>query len=150
MISPIEVVTVWVAIDPSTVENGCMQVVPRTHTTPDSDYIPADIKTNVFNTQITPSQVKEQLAVNIELQPGHFSLHDGRLIHGSKPNTSNKRRCGYTMRYISTKTKFNQEKVGHYHGLYLLRGKDHAGNQYLDPSKRYPELVDNRKGLGGH
>ena len=31
MITPMEVVTVWLAIDPSTKLNGCMHVVPHTH-----------------------------------------------------------------------------------------------------------------------
>src|SRR5437867_831945 len=30
MLSPMEVVTVWLAIDPSKKENGCMNVIPRT------------------------------------------------------------------------------------------------------------------------
>ena len=46
----------------------------------------------------------------------------GRLIHGSPANTSNIRRCGYTMRYVSTRVRFNHEKHQWIH-LYLARGK---------------------------
>ena len=73
-------------------------------------------------------------------------------MHASDPNTSELRRCGYTMRYVSTRTKFNQEKCGAWHHFYLARGKDHAGNVYGDPSKSYEHLARYReeKGKKGH
>ena len=30
-ITPMEICTIWLAIDPSTQKNGCMKVIPRTH-----------------------------------------------------------------------------------------------------------------------
>jgi len=103
MLQPMEVVTVWLAIDPSTTANGCMHVIPRTHATGQqgfSDYDPVDPATNVFHIEITPSQRDDAQAVPCELQPNQASLHNARLMHGSPPNTSPLRRCGYTMRYI--------------------------------------------------
>ena len=38
------------------------------------------------------------------------------------------------MRYISTRARYNHEKHGEYHGIFLARGRDRAGNQYLDPA----------------
>src|SRR5438477_11465615 len=46
MMEPMEVVTVWLAIDPSTRANGCMKVIPRTHDHGYSDYDPVDDKSN--------------------------------------------------------------------------------------------------------
>ena len=115
MINPMEVCTVWLAIDPSRRENGCMQVIPRTHNTGNlgfSDYAPVDTARNVFPTEITSIQRDESKAEAIELEPGQASLHDGRIMHGSEPNVSNLRRCGYTMRYMSTRTRFNDAKYG--------------------------------------
>src|SRR3954466_12970694 len=48
MMNPMDVCTVWLAIDPSLKENGCMNVVPRSHLTGFSEYEPADLNTNVF------------------------------------------------------------------------------------------------------
>lgn len=149
-----QVVTVWLAIDPSTPENGCMYVVPRSHTTGRkgfSDYDPVDPTKNVFNIEITPTQRNDAAAIPCILKPGEFSLHDGRLIHGSPPNTSNIRRCGYTMRYMPTTARLSAEAM-EWHQVYLARGRDHAGNRYADPSKSYPELVARRAGKGkkGH
>jgi non-heme Fe2+,alpha-ketoglutarate-dependent halogenase len=40
--------------------------------------------------------------VSVNLQPGEMSLHHVRLIHGSPPNTSPRRRIGFAIRYIPT------------------------------------------------
>ena len=151
MLSPMEVVTVWLAIDPSRPENGCMQVIPRT-LAGNSATEPVDLATHVFNTQIKRNQFDASQAVACVLEPNHASLHDGRLIHGSEPNLSNQRRCGYTMRYISTRVRFHHEKVGDWHQIYLGRGRDQAGNRYADPAHCDPEFMQRRQRFGqtGH
>ncbi len=154
-LDPMEVCTVWLAIDPSRLENGCMKVIPRTHVTGQkgfSDYDPVDTAKNVFPAEITKVQRDETRAVPCILEEGQASLHDGRIMHGSDPNTSNIRRCGYTMRFISTRTRFNYEKHGEFHNIYLARGRDHAGNVYADPTKSYSEIAESRVKYGktGH
>lgn len=155
MISPMEVVTVWLAIDPSTKENGCMYVIPRTHNTGKqgfSDYDDLKPGEAVFPDEITSAQRDTARAVPVELKPNHCSLHDGSIIHGSAPNTSNIRRCGYTMRYMPTRVRENHEMVGTYHNIYLARGRDLGGNIYGDPTKAYPDLARFRAkhGKNGH
>lgn len=155
MITPMEVVTVWVAIDPSSTENGCMRIIPRTHTSGKqgfSDYDDLKPGEAVFNDEIKATQRDSTQAIPIELEANQCSLHDGRIIHGSEPNTSSKRRCGYTMRFVSTRVRANHEQIGAWHHLYLVRGKDHAGNVYGDTTKAYPELARFRAkhGKNGH
>jgi len=155
MITPMEVVTVWLAIDPSTKLNGCMNIIPRTHNTGKlgySDYDDLKPGEAVFGDEIKPTQRDDSKAIAIELEPNQASLHDGRLIHGSAPNTSNIRRCGYTMRYVSTKVRDNHEKNAQWHHLYLARGRDHAGNAYGDHTRSYPEMARFRAkhGKNGH
>lgn len=150
-LEPMKVCTVWLAIDPSTTENGCMYVIPRTHDHGFSDYEPVDPAKNVFHTEITPSQRKDQLAVPVELQPNQASLHDGRLQHGSPANTSNLRRCGYTMRYMPSYVKHTSRCDANgrpLHQIYLARGRDLAGNDYADPTRSYPELARFREQSG--
>ena len=84
-------------------------------------------------------------AVTLELEPNRASLHSAALYHGSEQNRSNDRRCGYIMRFISTRTRFNHER-GYYHQIYLARGHDHAGNRYGDPTVARPDLMEARKG----
>lgn len=151
MMSPMEVVTVWLAIDPSTKANGAMHVIPR-KLQGYSEYEPVDANANVFATEIKRHQFDESKAVTIELAPNQCSLHDGKLMHGSPANTSDIRRCGYTMRYVSTRVKFSDETHGKFHHFYLARGKDHAGNTYGDPTKSYEHLARYREThrKGGH
>ncbi|MEI6083030.1 MAG: phytanoyl-CoA dioxygenase family protein [Verrucomicrobiota bacterium] len=154
MMSPVEVVTVWLAIDPSTTANGCMYVIPRTHNTGKqgfSDYDPVDATKNVFPTEITKAQRDDSRAVPCVLKPNEASLHDGRLMHGSPPNTSQIRRCGYTMRYMPTTIKLS-DAAKPYHNIYLARGRDRAGNEYADPTQEYPQLARYREkhGKSGH
>ena len=146
MVEPMEIVTVWLAIDPSMKENGCMHVIPRTHSQGRkgfSDYEPVDYSKNVFATEIVKPQRDESLAVPCELQPNHASLHDSRIIHGSRPNTSSVPRCGYTMRYMSSGCRLS-EKAQEYHKIFLARGRDLAGQDYGDPTKNYQHLLDLR------
>ncbi len=138
-LDPMEVVTVWLAIDPSTPSNGCMRVIPSSHRTGKcgfSDYESVDDeKSNVFVLEIKNTDMDESQAVDCILKPNQASLHDSRLIHGSNANTGDVRRCGYTMRFISTRTRFKEDVRSDGFHIYLAKGKDHAGNKYGDPTK---------------
>ena len=140
-IDPMEVVTLWLAVDPSTPANGNMQVIPRTHYNGFSQYEDvANPEKHVFSTEIKADQFDASTAVDCTLQPNQCSLHDGRLIHGSAANTGTMRRCGYTMRYMPTKVKhFSQNDAFE---IYLARGKDRAGNRYGDPTKANRAWID--------
>ncbi|MEI7987173.1 MAG: phytanoyl-CoA dioxygenase family protein [Armatimonadota bacterium] len=121
------IVTLWLAIDPAFPENGSIAVVPGTHSGGFSEYERVDGKENIFETQIIG--VDESKAVYFTLEPNQCSLHEARIIHGAKPNTSEFRRCGYTMRYFPLTTKvFPEKNVGH--KIWLARGTDQAGNQF--------------------
>ena len=133
-----EVLTVWLAIDDSTAENGCMRVVSGTHTHGFSDYQPvADPDKHVFGLEIVDEQVDQSKVVDLELKAGQCHIHHSKMIHGSNPNTSNKRRCGYTMRYMPTRVKVISDEYPARHAIYLARGRDLGGNQYGEPFKPF-------------
>ncbi|MGB7157581.1 MAG: phytanoyl-CoA dioxygenase family protein [Tepidisphaeraceae bacterium] len=136
VLDPMEVVTVWLAIDPSRVENGCMRVIPRTHHHGYSEYENVgDAGASVFHTEIKAGAFDEGAAVDCVLEPNHCSIHHAKLIHGSNANTSPKRRCGYTMRYVPTTSRFRPGDGAGAFQIYLARGKDRADNAYGDPTK---------------
>ncbi len=142
-----EVVTVWLALDRSDAGNSAMQVIPGTHLGKGGYSTYADVpdpQHSVFGNEILPHQFDARRAVTCELEPGQASLHHAKLMHGSRANTSDRRRCGYTMRYISTRCRFAHETLGAGHQLYLARGQDHAGNVYGDPTKPAPGLMAER------
>lgn len=145
-IFPPEVVTVWLAIDPSTVENGCMHVIPRTHNTGRkgfSDYEPVDTSTNVFDKEILPRQRRDELAIPIELEPNHASLHDSRLMHGSPANHSEKRRCGWTLRFMKASSRLNPERHDTMK-VYLARGRNLCDQPLGDPTRSYEDVMRRR------
>lgn len=121
------IVTVWLALTPSTRANGCVRVIPGTHNNGFSEY-EATGRQRHFATQIKGG-VDETSAVDFELEPGECSLHDGRIIHGAGANTSPHRRTGYTMRYFSAATRVVPE-TNPGHRIWLARGRDVAGNAY--------------------
>ena len=146
-VEPMEVCTVWLAVDPSTRINGCMKVIPRTHREGQmgfSDYDAVDRAKNVFGSEIRPAQRDESKAVYIELKSNECSLHDARVMHASEPNTSAIRRCGWTMRFCSTAVKFGQDIIDGTHLIFLARGRDRGGNIYADPTKSHPEVLARR------
>jgi hypothetical protein len=148
LLDPMEVVTVWLAIDPSVRENGCMMVIPGTHRTGQkgfSNYRGVDLATNVFNAEIVQEHRTAGEPVYIELQPNQCSLHDARIQHGSEPNTSSLRRCGWTLRFASSAVKYGEFHGGHQ--VYLARGVDRGGNSYADPKRSYPEVMETRMKL---
>lgn len=124
-----KIITVWLAIDRSTKENGCMRVIPGTHRNGFSEYEKVDKTHNTFGSRI--KNVDESKAVYFELEPGECSLHDSRIVHGAEANTSPLRRCGYTMRYFSTELRLVPERNANFK-VWLARGEDVAGNPFVN------------------
>ncbi|HLK57787.1 MAG TPA: phytanoyl-CoA dioxygenase family protein [Chthonomonadaceae bacterium] len=129
---PMDVITLWLAVDESTVENGCMRVMPGSHkgirASVDA-YESVDKSTHVFHARIKPDMIDETQAVNLELKVGECHFHDAWTIHGSNPNHSTRRRTGYTMRYMPANAVFRNDGRNREHRIYLLRGEDQTGGQ---------------------
>jgi ectoine hydroxylase-related dioxygenase (phytanoyl-CoA dioxygenase family) len=137
LLSPMEVASVTVALEPAAVDNGCMRVIRGSHHHGYSDYAPVEKPDeNVFKVEITPEGVDESLAVDLVLDPNQASIHDVKIIHGSNPNTGPRERFAFTVRYFPTHVKFTNAMDGDFH-IYLARGVDHAGNTYSDPTRAY-------------
>ncbi|MEU7905809.1 phytanoyl-CoA dioxygenase family protein [Actinoplanes sp. NPDC049118] len=124
------IVTVWLSLDGSDRENGCMRVIPGTHDHGFSRYEPVG-NSAAFTFPTAIAEVDDARAVAFVLRPGEASLHDGRIVHGAGPNQSARRRTGYTMRYIAATTHVLPEANEGFL-LWLARGQDRAGNSYAD------------------
>jgi len=124
-----DVVTAWIALSVSIVANGCMRVIAGSHL---KEQLPHQ-DTYAENNLLTRGQevmvdVNAADAVDIELQPGEFSLHHVRLVHGSDPNNANYRRIGYAVRYIPT---YVRQTEGPRDSATLVRGVD--THHHFDP-----------------
>ena len=126
-----DVVTAWLALSVSDRTNACMRVVSGTHLMdqlPHQDTFAAD---NLLTRgQEVMVQVDESKVVDIELQPGEFSLHHVRIVHGSDPNPADYRRIGLAIRYVPTYVK---QTAGPRDSATLVRGVDHYHHFEMEP-----------------
>lgn len=127
-IEPMEVVTLWLAVTPSVLENGCLKVVPGSHHVDLLETVATSSDRAVLTEEI-PVDVDEKDAVPFVLQPGDVSVHHPNIFHGSEPNSSANWRRGLTIRYIPTTTRILSPESA---SPFLLRGDAVAGvNSYL-------------------
>lgn len=126
-----DVVTAWVAFSDSSVDNGCMRVMPGTHLhdqLPHKDtFAEGNLLTRGQEVQV---EVDPSKAVDVVLQPGEMSLHHVLLVHGSDPNPSDRRRIGFAIRYVPT---YVRQVAGHRDSAMLVRGEDRYGHFEHEP-----------------
>jgi hypothetical protein len=129
-LEPMSVITLWLAVDRSTRENGCMRVIPRSHLSPRTRrYRDLPPGTNVFPDTLEETEFNPAAAIDLELEAGECSFHDAWLIHGSEANRSSMRRCGYTMRYMPSSVIFAPLGPRDGHRVFLVRGRDLSGGR---------------------
>ena len=98
--------TPWIALTPSTVEMGCMAMIPGSHKQNILPHQDTFSENNILTRGQFVKDVDEEKAVNLILKPGEMSIHHGAVIHGSKPNKSKQRRIGFALQsYCSHATK---------------------------------------------
>src|SRR5580700_10256075 len=121
-LEPPDIVTAWVAISESTLENGAMRVIPGTHQGEQMGHRDTFAPNNLLSRgQEIAVEVDGSQAVDLVLQPGEMSLHHVRLIHGSEPNPSARRRIGFAIRYLPTHVR---QTIGDRDFATLVRGVD--------------------------
>lgn len=138
-IEPLATCTVWIAVDASTPENGCLKVIPGSHRTQQlAKHSKNDAEGLALNLELDKSVFNEADAVDIVLEPGQISLHDVYLYHGSEANTSDRSRRGMTLRYMPTTSVYQHDQATRFERegqlvmsqrtIYLMRGTDKSGN----------------------
>ena len=136
-IDPMETFTLWLAVDDSDRENGCMRVIPGSH----RKKVLLNHRVDLQHRSTLPlslSRVGLTKTVDVELKAGEFSAHDVYLLHGSNPNRSHRRRCGITIKYIPTYVHIDRSFVSptgfDWSGirLYLARGRPGEMNDFVN------------------
>jgi non-heme Fe2+,alpha-ketoglutarate-dependent halogenase len=141
-----DVVTAWVALSVSIVENGCMRVIPGSHLKHQLPHQDTYAENNLLTRgQEVMVEVDAADAVDLELQPGEFSLHHVRLVHGSDPNNAGYRRIGYAIRYIPA---YVRQTEGPRDCATLVRGVDNYHHFDPEPVPKVdldPEAVETHR-----
>lgn len=97
-LSPARTVTVWLAIDDADEANSAMRFIPGTHDKGALETSARDDGMTVFHKGTANAEALGAPFTNV-LKAGQVSLHADMLVHGSLANTSDRRRCGLTLRY---------------------------------------------------
>ena len=147
-IRPLANCTVWVALEASTAENGCLRVIPRSHAGKQlHEHLHEDRSDLTLNQRLADGSFDESSAVDLELEPGQMSMHDVYMIHGAKANRSSRRRTGVALRYMPSSSVFerNLRPVDGKTGLaldfanrplWLVKGTDRSGRNDLEIGHR--------------
>src|SRR5690606_30707601 len=102
--------TLWTALDPATIENGCVQVIPGSH------------QFGIINTQhasgfLAPEHVAEHCpdseVVHLELKPGECVLLHNWLLHSSDKNHSDQSRRAFSVCYMDARTQSTKPETQH-------------------------------------
>ncbi len=121
-----KMVTAWLALSPATPASGCMDFVQGSHLNPILPHEDTFAEDNLLSRgQEVKVNVAPEDRVPIELMPGQISLHHGLTIHGSGPNTTDDRRIGAVVRYVTPEIA---QLVGDKDYAMLARGADRVGN----------------------
>jgi len=135
-IRPLANCTVWIAIDDSVRDNGCLRVIRGSHQKGTIFEHRRDSRERLTLTEtVDASYIRQSEVVDVELEAGQMSMHDVYMIHGSNPNNSTRRRAGLAIRYMPASSVFERSVMqpGDDAGfqvdfsnrpLWLVRGKD--------------------------
>lgn len=136
-LEPMEVVSLWLAVDESTPENGCLRVVPGTQNTDLQQVKERTDVANVLGSAMDDQFVDDQQAVDLVLHAGDVSIHHPHVIHGSNANTSPNWRRGLTIRYIPTSTRIVKRSDVERLTPMLMRGRAVPGVNEYAPWPKY-------------
>ncbi len=98
--------SIWVALDDATVENGCLKLLPGSHKTAivhDGDASDG----NGFGNRLRPGAVDESLAVTAEIAAGGAVFFHDLTLHASHPNRSGEERWVWIPTYRDAKVEDN-------------------------------------------
>ena len=99
-------ITIWTALDPATIENGCVQVIPGSH----GNLLNPDHPSGFLNEDLTAEHCDLNKRVFLELEVGESVLLHNWLLHSSDKNKSSISRRAFSVCYMDASTAMiNQE-----------------------------------------
>jgi ectoine hydroxylase-related dioxygenase (phytanoyl-CoA dioxygenase family) len=127
-----DLVTCWLAVDDSTVGNGCVRYLPGSHRfgLMDWDYLPYLLVEELLDHEVM-----------VPVRAGDAIFHHSLTLHCSGPNTTPARRWGWAMHFMPAETRYigtpeddeHLRKIGALdrfdprNGFPLLQGREFPG-----------------------
>ncbi len=137
--------TAWAALTPSTPENGCVQVLPGSHTRGQLGHLDQrDERAMLSRGQTLNEAVDDAAAVDLVMRPGDVSFHHTLAAHRSGPNRTAEPRIGVGVSYIPAHVRH----VGKTRlSATLVRGEDRYG--HFDPEPT-PQADEDAAAIAAH
>lgn len=114
-IEPANLLTVWIALDDATVENGCMWMVPGSHKWGyQNKYLDTSPVSEAIHIHKDPSKLPTDSYIKpvpVELKKGEVHYHHCMTWHASPKNTSNKFRRAVAVHYLHESSIYVPKKI---------------------------------------
>lgn len=106
--------TCWLAVDDSTVDNGCMRFLPGTHREPVRPHRPLHGDREASHTLVTDLRPGEEPRP-VEIRRGDITVHCEGVLHGSGGNRTASRRRAYIVAFRTEDTVREERRRGFTH-----------------------------------
>jgi ectoine hydroxylase-related dioxygenase (phytanoyl-CoA dioxygenase family) len=107
--------TLWLAVDDSTIDNGCMRFVPAANQEdtlrPHEPVLGGRGESHALGTELRADDV----AVPTPIARGDCTVHNERVLHGSGGNTTAGRRRAYVLAWRADETVRTERELGFTH-----------------------------------
>ena len=100
-------ISIWVALDDATLENGCLYFIPGSQKL--TTFSKINIGRNMDGIFETYPQLRNMRTVAAPMKAGSCSFHNGLTVHGANANMTNGFRRAMTCAYMPDGNTFNGE-----------------------------------------
>lgn len=94
--------TIWTALDPATIENGCVQIIPRSH----KFVINPDHPGAFLTDEQVQIHCQESKRVFLEMKAGEAMLLNNYTLHASDINNTEQSRRAFSVCYMDSSTHY--------------------------------------------
>jgi len=119
--APPDMFTLWIALDPATLENGAVHYIKASHKQGVLPHKPSGVKGNSFQLAHDPTPSPKDVYVGL-LNPGDALLHHCQAIHYSAPNHTDQPRLGLLFVYRAEHTQTDPDMKATYDKARKLAG----------------------------
>ena len=117
---PADLVSIWIALDDTDEDNGCMNVIPGSGALEHSRAKAGDGNTSAI---LMTAQVDDSKAIPIPLSAGHAMVHHCLTFHTTQPNYSSRDRRAMVIHYMPVSIRNGEGELLNNNDYPLLRGK---------------------------
>ncbi len=123
-IDPMNIITIWAALDDVTLDNGCLWVIPGSHKEGLVDHSETWMVGDRQDKRIPDDAIDTTREKSIVMSVGSCSFHHSLLLHRSGPNNTPDYRRGLATHYMSAQCRWTAapEDKPNYP---LLRGREY-------------------------